>query len=195
MSVHEKMLVLHDALTDAGVDHAFGGALALAWCTVQARGTIDIDINLFLPPTERDSVLAALPDPIEVTDEALATIDRDGQGRLYWELNPVDLFFNTTPFHETVGERVRWEPFAGRDLPFISCQDLAVFKVFFNRTKDWGDLEAMHEAGTLDVEHVLGVVVHYLGGGDERIERLRLLAASTPAPPRPFPRIQSPPES
>ncbi len=31
-------------------------------------------------------------------------------------------------------------------LPFLSCPDLAVFKVFFNRTKDWADLEAMHDA-------------------------------------------------
>jgi hypothetical protein len=47
--------------------------------------------------------------------------------------------------------------------------------VFFNRTKDWADLEAMREAATLDVEYVLGVVTHYLGGDDERIERVRSL--------------------
>ena len=177
MSVPEKMVALHDALTTAGVEHAFGGALALAWCTRLARGTIDIDINLFVPPAGRDPVLATLPEPIVVTDADRAAIDRDGQVRLFWDDNPVDLFFNTTPFHEGVAERVRWEPFVGQDLPFLSCPDLAVFKVFFDRTKDWADLEAMHEAGTLDVEHVLGVVVRYLGGDDDRIERLRRIAA------------------
>lgn len=173
MSVPEKMLALHDELAGAGIAHAFGGALALAWCTEQARGTIDIDINVFVPPAGRDPVLAALPAPIEVTAAHRATIERDGQVRLFWDENPVDLFFDTTPFHEGVAERVRWEPFAGRELPFLSCSDLAVFKVFFNRTKDWADLEAMHDAGTLDVEGVLGVVVHHLGGDDERVERLR----------------------
>jgi len=177
MSVPQKMVVLHDALLGAGVPHAFGGALALAWCTEQARGTIDIDINLFVPPTEREPVLGALPGVIEVTDADRRTIERDGQVRLFWDHNPVDLFFNTTPYHQEVAERVRWEPFVGRDLPFLGCQDLAVFKVFFDRTKDWADLEAMHEAGTLDVEHVLGVVVHYLGGDDPRVERLRAIAA------------------
>jgi len=176
MSVHEKMLVLHEGLAAAGIEHAFGGALALAWCTEQARGTIDVDINLFVAPAEQDRVLAAMPSAVEATDADRATIDRDGQVRLFWDDNPVDLFFNTTPFHEAVAERVRWEPFGGRDLPFLSCQDLAVFKVFFNRTKDWADLEAMHEAGTLDVEHVLGVVVHYLGGDDERVEHVRRVA-------------------
>jgi hypothetical protein len=177
VSVHEKMVVLHEALARAGIQHAFGGALALAWCTQQARGTIDIDINLFLPPAEHDRVLAALPEPIATTDDNRTTIERDGQVRLFWDDNPVDLFFNTTPFHEAVAERVRWEPFAGQELPFLSCQDLAVFKVFCDRTKDWGDLEAMHEAGTLDVEHVLGVVVRYLGGDDARVERVRRVAA------------------
>ena len=177
MSVPDKMVALHDALTTAGVEHAFGGALALAWCTRQARGTIDIDLNLFVPPAERGPVLVALPTEIAVTDAHRAAIDRDGQVRLFWGENPVDLFFNTTPFHEDVAQRVRWEPFVGRELPFLSCQDLAVFKVFFDRTKDWADLEAMEEAGTLDVEHVLGVVVHYLGGDDARIDRLRRIAS------------------
>jgi hypothetical protein len=48
-----------------------------------------------------------------------------------------------------------------------------VFKAFFNRTKDWADLEAMIEAGALDVDRVLGVLLRTLGPRDERIERLR----------------------
>ena len=36
------------ALDDARIPHAFGGALALAWCTQRARGTIDIDVNVFV---------------------------------------------------------------------------------------------------------------------------------------------------
>jgi hypothetical protein len=50
-----------------------------------------------------------------------------------------------------------------------------VFKTFFNRTRDWADLEAMAEVGTLDVDRVLGVMVRYLGPTDERVERLRRL--------------------
>ena len=50
-----------------------------------------------------------------------------------------------------------------------------MFKAFFNRTKDWADLEEMASAGTLDRAVVLGELVVLLGGHDERIERLRSL--------------------
>jgi hypothetical protein len=54
-----------------------------------------------------------------------------------------------------------------------------VFKAFFSRTKDWADLEAMAEAGALDVAAVVGVLAAYLGPDDERIERLLALAPSS----------------
>ena len=61
-------------------------------------------------------------------------------------------------------------------VPFLACRDLAVFKAFFDRTRDWADLEDMNAAGTLDHEAVLGVLVRYLGGDDLRVARLRALA-------------------
>jgi hypothetical protein len=51
-----------------------------------------------------------------------------------------------------------------------------VFKAFFDRTKDWADLEEMQLAGTLDIEAVAGVLVHYLGPDDPRVARLLSLA-------------------
>lgn len=38
----EKVLALSEALTAAGVDHAFGNAIALAYCTEDPRGTRDV---------------------------------------------------------------------------------------------------------------------------------------------------------
>ena len=168
----EKMLAIHDGLGRAGVDHAFGGALALAWCTQQARGTIDVDVNVFVGPDRTDVALAAFPDAVVATDGDRALLVRDGQARLWWGSTPVDVFLNTTAFHERVAGRVRWEPFAGALLPFLACEDVAVFKAFFNRTKDWADLEAMQEAGTLDVAAVVGVLATLLGRDDGRIARL-----------------------
>ena len=178
MNLPRKIVAVHKALTKAGVPHAFGGALALAWCTQRARGTIDIDVNLFVPPADVRDTLAALPPAVTWSDADVTLIERDGQARLWWDTTPVDVFFNTTDFHERAAARARLEPFLGVDLPFLSCRDLAVFKAFFNRTKDWADLEEMADAGALDVDAVLGVLVHYLGADDDRISRVRSLVAS-----------------
>ena len=176
--IPEKVVALHQALDAAAVPHAFGGALALAWCTERARGTIDIDLNVFVDASRARDVLAALPEGVAWSDADLVTLERDGQTRLWWEGTPVDVFLNTTDFHGHVANRSRWESFAGAEVPFLSCSDLAVFKAFFNRTRDWADLEEMAAVGTLDVDRVVGVLTRYLGPRDERIRRLQRLAES-----------------
>jgi hypothetical protein len=175
-SLPAKIVAVHQAFHAADLPHAFGGALALAWCTQRARGTIDIDVNVFVPVARANDLLAALPPDISAPDAAVEQLESGGQARLWWAGTPVDVFLDTTPFHAAVGERIRWEPFAGHDIPFLACRDLAVFKAFFDRTKDWADLEEMQLAGTLDVEAVAGVLVHYLGPDDPRIARLLALA-------------------
>ena len=174
-SLADQIVAVHRSLDAAGVPHAFGGALALAWCTQQARATIDIDVNVFVPPDDAEAVLTALPDEVAWTEVDVAAIERDGQVRVWWDETPVDVFTSTTAFHEEVGSRIRREPFAGDELPFLDCRDLAVFKAFFDRTKDWADLEAMAEAGSLDVAGVVGILARHLGADDQRIERLLAL--------------------
>jgi hypothetical protein len=175
----EKIVSIHDALAGAGLPHAFGGALALAWCTERARGTIDIDVNVFVGTDQVARVLAALPDAVVHTHDDEQRLTADGQVRLWWGGTPVDVFLDTTAFHVDVGRRIRNEPFGDHELPFLACRDIAVFKAFFDRTKDWADLEEMQAAGTLDVPAVLGVLVHHLGPDDARVERLRRLAATS----------------
>ena len=174
-SLVEKIVAIHAALDDAEIPHAFGGALALAWCTQRARGTIDIDLNVFVDRSRTAQLLAALPGGIAWSDADRALIERDGQVRLWWAETPVDVFVNTTEFHEQVAQRCRREPFAGVDIPFLACVDLAVFKAFFDRTKDWADLEEMAAAGTLDTDRVVGILTHYLGAPEARVERLRAI--------------------
>jgi hypothetical protein len=171
----DKIMAIHGALETFGVPHAFGGALALAWCTERARGTIDIDLNIFIDASRASEMLNALPSGVAWTAQDRAAIERDGQARLWWDTTPIDLFMNTTEFHAQLANRARYELFAGAQVPFLSCPDLAVFKAFFNRTRDWADLEAMAAAGTLDLDRVLGVLTRYLGPTDERIDRLRRL--------------------
>lgn len=178
MDLVAKILRIHKALDRAAIPHAFGGALALAWCTERARGTIDIDINLLLGESAIESVLRALPKKIQWEAADVTVLRRDLQCRLWWDHTPVDLFFNSTPYHEQLAERIRWEQFSGVRVPFLSCEDLAVFKVFFDRTKDWADIEAMADAGTLDFDHVSAVIVELLGPKDHRLRKLNVLRGS-----------------
>ena len=168
----EKIVRLHEKLAASNLPHAFGGALALAWCTQRARGTIDIDVNLLVSTDDWQRALDALPADVKVTREDRKIFKRDGQVRVWWDKTPLDLFLNSTEFHSGIEKRVRWETFGGKSLPFLSCFDLAVFKAFFNRTKDWADLEEMLLAETLDTEEVQAVLIKYLGADDERVARL-----------------------
>lgn len=174
----EKIVAIDRSLHDARIAHAFGGALALAWCTHRARGTIDIDVNVFAAVDRSAAVLSALPGGVAWSDEHLARLTTEGQVRVWWEGTPVDIFLNTTTFHEEAATRVHVEEFAGAEVPFLDCSDLAVFKAFFNRTQDWADLEQMADAGTLDLDRLLGVLVRYLGPADDRIERARSLTTT-----------------
>ena len=171
-----KILDLHTALADANIPHAFGGALALAWCTHAARGTIDIDINILAGENHIDPVLNQLPSSVTWSTSDRKRLQQDLQHRLFWDKTPLDLFFNSTEYHNALADRVVWERFAGEQLPFLSCLDLAVFKAFFNRTKDWADLEAMYAARSINVKQVKQYVASMLGPNDPRIgalDRLR----------------------
>ena len=175
VGIVDKILALHAALDAARLSHAFGGALALAWCTERARGTIDIDVNVFVDQALSSKVFDALPADVDRSAADLANCLTDGQVRLWWGPTPIDVFTNTTEFHVAAADRAVVHEFASHSVPFLSCSDVAVFKAFFNRTKDWADLEEMVAAGTLDGDLVLGALVHYLGRDDPRIERLTAL--------------------
>jgi hypothetical protein len=157
------------------VPHAFGGAIALAYCTEEPRGTRDIDVNVFLDAEDVDRVFAALPAGVARTTADADLVRRDGQVRLWWDDTPVDLFLDVHDFHRQVPLAVREVPFVGRTIPVLGCDELAVFKVMFNRTKDWADLEAMVEVAALDATVVLGWVVRLLGLDHPGTERLAAL--------------------
>lgn len=183
----EKALSLDTALDDHDIPHAFGGALALAFHVEEPRATRDIDLNIFLPAKDAASALIALPAPVVWSPDDVAEIERSGQVRIFWDDTPVDLFFVTHRFHDAAAARTERVPFAGRDIPILAAEDLAVFKVFFDRTKDWADIEAMIDAHALDTHAVIGWIVDLLGGDDHRVARL--LELITRDPPKHEPRF------
>jgi hypothetical protein len=172
----DQIVAIEAALRSAQVPHAFGGALALAFHVEEPRATRDIDCNIFAGVAEARTVFAVLPSGVHWTDDDVTRVLDDGQVRLSWDGTPLDLFFSTHPFHEQfAAQHVVDVPFAGITIPVLEAEPLAVFKVFFNRTRDWADVEAMLEVGALDVHLVLGWLVNLLGPDDDRVTRFRAL--------------------
>ena len=178
MRLPERIVTIHRALTKASIPHAFGGAIALAYATLDPRGTSDVDVNIFTPANEPERALAALPEGIDQPAGTAETIAREGQIRLWWDETPIDLFFDYIPLHDEAARNRRTVPFEGEQIPILGPVELAVFKVMFDRTRDWADLEAMTEAGTLDVVAVRKAVESLVGGDDPRLARLDALTPS-----------------
>jgi hypothetical protein len=171
-----RLLEIHDALSTAGLNHAFGGAIALAYCTEEPRGTRDLDLNVFVAPQLAKDVFAALPEGVARSEQELARAEADGQIRLWWQDTPIDIFLNVHPFHDEVAKGVREVPFSGRLVPVVGCTALAVFKALLSRTKDWADIEEMVAMGELNVEDALAWVTQIVGAESPAVTRLTALA-------------------
>jgi hypothetical protein len=181
-SLPDKVIAIHEALLVAKIPHAIGGALALAYYA-EPRATIDIDLNLFVPAERWHDVTGALvPLGVNADDLDSAALLRDGQCRLWWGDNPVDLFFAYDPIHEEMHKEARRLPFADETLPFLAPEHLAVCKAMFDRPKDWIDIEQMMVVGrAFDVGKVEGWLVRLVGEQDPRLHRLRELNAELDA--------------
>lgn len=180
MSLVSLVLDVHRALEGASHPHAFGGALALA-LVAEPRGTIDVDVNVFVPVDQVDAV-----------SDALAAIDlRPEQAADHWmpmagiryrrPAGPfaVDVFLSLEDSYTEIRSRCIRHPFGPErePLPFLSAEDLALFKLSFGRDKDWVDLRAIANARpALDVGYVERQLLALRGPTmHPRLARLRAL--------------------
>ena len=179
-TLFDKLVSIERALRDANIPHAFGGAIALGFHIVEPRATADIDVNLFVPEVDASTTFAALPPEITWDAADVHEVETNGQVRVFWDDTPVDLFFETHRFHRHTAERVEQVSFDGVDVPVLGATELTIFKAFFDRTKDWADIEAMVDAGTVDIHAAIGWLVDLLGADDHRVARLRTLLDRKP---------------
>jgi len=167
----EKVLALSVALTAAGVNHAFGGAIALAYCTEDPRGTRHVDVNAFVPASDPRPLLAALPPGVTVPPDTADIIRGEGQVRLWWDDTPVDLFLDYAPLHAQAARGSRDVPFAGRQIRVLGPVELVLFKALFDRPKDWVDIATVVDAGAVDRDDVRDGLVALAGTDDPRVDR------------------------
>ncbi|HEX4864382.1 MAG TPA: nucleotidyl transferase AbiEii/AbiGii toxin family protein [Acidimicrobiales bacterium] len=172
LTLAQRVLAIEAALSE--IPHAFGGALALAYYA-EPRATIDIDLNLFVPPKRFSEVAeplhllgAAADDP-----SVAALVRRDGQARVMWDSTPIDLFFAYDPFHEAAGAARKTVPFGGQTIPILAAEHLMVCKVVFNQPRDWVDIDSMLSVEPdIDTPEVLRWVGRLAGDEDPRFNRI-----------------------
>jgi hypothetical protein len=110
-----------------------------------------------------------------VTDDDVVKVERDGQARLDWDGTPIDVFLNNVPLHQAVASSIVWVPLAGREIPVLDCASLAIFKAFFDRTKDWADMEAIAQAAPEDIDAAAATISELVGPEDPAVKRLESL--------------------
>ncbi|MGK2955078.1 MAG: nucleotidyl transferase AbiEii/AbiGii toxin family protein [Solirubrobacterales bacterium] len=173
----EKVTLSHGALEGAGIGHAFGGALALAYYG-EPRVTVDIDLNIFGEVDQLDAVLDVFQPLGADEDFDRVGAERDGQVRIWWGRNPVDLFFSYDPFHDAMEEAARWVTFGKGRIPILSPEHLMVCKVVFDRPKDWVDIgQILLGEANLDESEIFKWLELILDPDDGRIIRMRELWA------------------
>lgn len=177
----DKLFAVHDSLKAQSLPHAFGGAIALAYCVEEPRGTRDLDVNVFCDAADAEKVLRGLPDGVRVGADDIERVERDGQARLFWDGVPIDVFLNNLPLHQAVANAVVWVPLEGREAPVLDCASLVVFKSFFDRTKDWADIEAVATATPEDIEAAARTLAELVGEEDEAYRRLASISSANPA--------------
>lgn len=176
LTLPEKVVAIHASLTEARIGHAFGGALALA-SYAEPRATIDVDVNVFLQPRRHEEVLAALSTLGVTGDVPIDRVERDGQCRLAWGDNPVDLFYAYHELHTAMQKAARRAELGGESIPILAPEHLLTCKVIFNRRKDWLDIEQIL-VGALDSDRseVADWLDRIVGADDPRAQRFAQLS-------------------
>lgn len=171
-SLPDKVTAIDGALRSARIPHAIGGALALAYYA-EPRATVDVDVNVFVTTERWPAVRDALaPLGVDVAVDP-GKVGRNGQVRLWWDRNPVDLFFSYDPLHDEMRRAARRVPFNDGTIPILSPEHLAVCKAMFDRPKDWIDIEQILVATRpLDVEEIERWLQRMVEPEDARLERL-----------------------
>ena len=177
-SFPDKILSLDRVLKEAGIPHAFGGALAVGFYG-EPRATGDIDINVFIPTEDwlplRDA-LTPLQIEAEVNERELRGTD---QLRLEWGGTPVHLFFSCDSLHEQMCRKLREVPFNGEAIPLVAPEHLVIRKVVLDRPKDWHDIEQILVASSpLMLDEVNEWLRLIAGAGDARMARFSEIEAA-----------------
>ena len=155
-------------------EYAFGGAIALGFWSAP-RGTLDVDVTLFVDPDSPGSCIEALLDAdctVNTTD-AMDMIAQHGFFRADYRGFRVDVFLPINEFYETARLRRQELPLEGQPVMVWDAESLAVFKMMFFREKDFVDLKQIlrTQGSRFDREWVRLQLESIFGKRDPRVSR------------------------
>jgi len=133
---------LPDPLEAEGQDYAFGGAIALGYWG-EPRGTVDVDLTLFVPadqPSLCVDLLRAIKCEVD-PPEAMESLREHGFCRAWYRGVRVDVFLPIVPFYEEARTRRVRVQIGDQSIMVWGPEVLTVFKMMFFRRKDLADVE------------------------------------------------------
>jgi hypothetical protein len=163
-----------DALEDANLPYAIGGALALAVAGVP-RGTADVDVNVFVAAPQVPETIRTLKSLGVEIDDVAAVARAEGEGMFVgrWDGMRIDVFLPSIPFsREAELTRIRVTDATGWSGWFLAAEAVVVFKLLFFRGKDLVDIERLVAVRPeLDRAYVRRWIAEMMGEDDERVRK------------------------
>ncbi len=128
-------------------DYALGGAIALGYWGAP-RGTVDVDLTLYLPPDQPSDCVRLLQEigcDLSAT-QSLESLCEDGFCRVSYAGVRVDVFLPIVPFYEAARARRKRVELGNKPIVIWDAETLTVFKMMFFRRKDLADVEQILRA-------------------------------------------------
>lgn len=162
-------------------EYAIGGAIALGFWGAP-RGTLDVDVTLYLPPDQPSQCVWLLQDlGCEVPSAAAAaeSLREHGFCRVIFAGLYLDVFLPTIPFYTEARARRRRVQLGDHPVWIWDAETLVVFKMMFFRRKDLADVEQILRAQgrQLDRQWVRSQIEGIHGARDPRLAQWDELAS------------------
>lgn len=168
-------------LETAGCEYALGGAIALGFWA-EARGTLDVDVTLYLPADDSAGCVQLLKKiGCEFdTERALEMLKEHRFCQVKLLGIRLDVFLPMSSFYDAAKSRRREVPIGNRRAYIWDAETLCVFKMMFFRPKDLVDIESIlrSQAATLDRDWIEQSLLDLYGSRDPRITRWRELGVA-----------------
>lgn len=165
-------------LDKAGIRHAISGAAAMA-AHGYVRATQDLDVLVVTTATRLPTVFALIRDQgFSGEDKELLESLRDRYvAALTRGPVRVEVLVPVLPYHHTLVDRAIRIEVGGRDVPFVSIEDLVVLKLLWHRAKDVPDIQALLSlaGGNFDADYARATLGAILPEADPRHAELQRL--------------------